>query len=101
MAGGNISWITDKSGKIVDHAEPGTSLNIADYRDYMIGNSPMAGYSLELGIDYHITPTIAPFLNLGFDSSRNLSVINPVGSYAEHNFYSVIRTIRIIAGIYF
>ena len=99
MVSGNIIWITGKDGKIVDHAEP-TPIFIAAFKDYMIGDEPMTGYSLDIGIDYHSKASIVPFLNIGYDNSGNWKTINPVGSLAEGAFHSVISTIRISIGIY-
>ncbi len=101
MIGGNVIWIMKKEGEIIDHAVPGSSIYIAEYRDYMIGNNPMTGFSLDLGIDYHIKSSMVTFLNLGFDNSRNVSVIDPVGPFAENTFRSSVRSIHLTAGIYF
>ena len=99
MLGGNIIFITAKDGKIVDHADP-TPIFIAEFKDYMIGDEPMTGYSVDIGIDYHSKASVVPFLNIGYDNSGNWNKITPVGCLAESAFHSVISTIRITLGIY-
>ncbi len=94
-------WISDKNGKIVDHAEPGSSIYIAEYKDYMIGNQPLTGYSFDFGFNYHTSSSAIPFFSLGFDTSRNVSKITPVGFFAESNFRTFLRTFHINAGVYF
>lgn len=101
MAGINALWITGKTGRIIDHAEPGSSIFIAEYKDYMIGKDPMTGLSADLGIDYHINALVVPFVNLGYDTSRNLNIIEPVGPLAVSAFPALMHTIRITAGVYF
>jgi hypothetical protein len=99
MVGGNIIFITDKDGKITDHADP-VPIFIAEFKDYMIGDKPMTGYSAEIGIDYHSKASVVPFLNIGYDNSGNWNEITPVGSLAVSAFHSVISTFRISMGLY-
>jgi len=99
MAGGNMIFISSKEGKITDHADP-TPIFIAEFKDYMIGDKPMTGYSLNIGIDYHGKASVVPFLNIGYDNSGNWNKITPVGSLSKFAFHSVIRTIHFTLGIY-
>lgn len=99
MVGGNILWMTKKDGSIIDHAV--NPLYALQYHDYMIADSPMVGYSIDFGIDYHISKSIIPFINIGLDRSRNSQVINAVSIYAQNNFTTIINSYHLTAGIYF
>ena len=99
MFGGNILWNTNKDGSIIDHAE--NPLYVLQYKNYMIANAPMVGFSVDLGIDYHISPLIVPFLDLGIERSRNFQLIGAVSIYAQGRFVTIINTFHISTGIYF
>jgi hypothetical protein len=99
MLGGNILWNTNKEGSIIDHAQ--NPMYVLQYQNYMIADAPMEGFSADLGFDYHISPSIVPFLDLGIERSRNFQLINAVSVYAQGRFVTIINTFHITAGIYF
>lgn len=100
MISANVISIQNVSGKITDHVEnPETP--VQEFKDVMIlTNSPLVGYSLDLGLGYYGNK-LRPFLNIGYENSTGNHIVDPKYAFASKDFHNKLSTIYLSAGIFF
>jgi len=95
MLGGNVLWLLYKDGRRVEDSQSGSTVTITEHRDVFVADTAL-GYTAVFGVDYHLSPSLITFFNLGYESSTGSSRFMESQSAS-----TVINTINLHAGIYF
>lgn len=95
LIGGNFIKITQSEGRRIENVLSNSTVFTGLYNDVPISD-PLFGANMTTGIDFHHSPSLVSFLNLGFE--YNMGKKNLARSYGVTTH---INNINLHAGIYF
>lgn len=95
LVGGNFIKTIQSDGRRIENVLSNSTVLTGVYKDVPISDT-LFGANMALGIDLHHSPSLVPFLNLGFE--YNIGNTEFLGSYGV---VTNINNINLHAGIYF
>ena len=103
MIGGNVLFLLKKEGNRVEDLTE-TPIIFMTRTNENIMNKALYGFNLDLGVDYHLSSSLIPFVSIGYSSSTGNNKGEETRLFIRNSYTSIttiLKTININAGIYF
>lgn len=103
MIGGNILYLLKKEGNRVEDLKEISTIFMSQSNENIM-NKALYGFNLDLGVDYHLSSSLVPFVSIGYSSSTGNNKGEETRLFIRNSYTSIttiLKTININAGIYF
>jgi opacity protein-like surface antigen len=104
MIGGNMLYALKRDGIRVEDSQNGSTIAINEGSENVIAKA-LYGMNFNLGIDYHVSSKIIPFISIGYctfsGTNKNMGQIRVVTDGPDISLNTFIKTFNINAGLYF
>jgi hypothetical protein len=100
LIGGNIIYFLKRDGRRVADSKENMTIYIEETYENIMANG-VYGYNIELGIDFHFSKKVVPFISAGYISSSGNRKGSETRIFSPSAITTIIKTFNINAGIYF
>lgn len=100
MIGGNMIFVLDKEGKRNRYENYNGTIYPSEFEENNLIADRLYGYNLDLGIDFHFSTRLIPFVSIGYTNSTGGNS-EPDSYNKSQPLISKFNTLNISAGVYF